>query len=166
MALVDSSISAAEVLQAFHRDAPGLFLGAAFITVGLVAIGFSALRRRRDLLLIYFGIFAVVYGLRLWVQARLLGLLIPDSIFFGRLRAAISFLVPIPFVFYARSAGLLFSRIAVWVAYVLAAVEAALVVATFAIGDRNLFEQTNTILVIVALLVLVAQSLRSSQRAD
>ena len=166
MALVDSSISAAEVLQAFHRDAPSLFLGAAFITVGVVAIGFSALRRQRDLLLIYFGIFAVVYGLRLWVQARLLGLLIPNSIFFGRLRSAISFLVPIPFVFYARSAGLLFSRLAVWVAYVLATVEAALVVATFAIGDRNLFEQTNTILVIVALLVLVAQSLRSSQRAD
>jgi uncharacterized membrane protein len=46
------------VLQAFHREAPNLFLGAAFVTAGLVAIAFSALREKRDQLLLYFGIFA------------------------------------------------------------------------------------------------------------
>src|SRR5438105_8700103 len=70
----DPVVSAQDVLQAFRRDAPDLFLGAAFITVGLVAIAFSALSKKRDALLIYFGIFAALYGLRLWIQPRVFGI--------------------------------------------------------------------------------------------
>jgi phosphoserine phosphatase RsbU/P len=42
---LDGELSAAQVLSAFHQDAPYLFLGAAFVAVGLVSVAFSAIRR-------------------------------------------------------------------------------------------------------------------------
>ena len=41
-------MSAEEVLTAFRRDAPYLFLGAAFAAVGMVSAAFAVLRRQRD----------------------------------------------------------------------------------------------------------------------
>ncbi len=163
--LAAASLRADEVLRAFHRDAPNLFLGAAFVTVGLVAIGFSALRGRRNLLFIYFGIFAGLYGLRLWVQASLLGLLIPNSVFYARLSAAINYLVPIPFILYFRSAGLLrgLSKVA---GYVLAGVDAVLAIATFAFGGSSRYSTINSVLVIIALVVLIVQFLRDRQQDE
>ena len=166
MSLAEASITVGEVLQAFHRDAPNLFLGAAFITVGLIAIAFSALRRKRDPLLIYFGIFAVLYGLRLWVQANLLGLAVPNSIFYSRLRVAINYLVPIPFVLYFRAAGLLLSRAAAAAAYVLAVVDGAFALATFSFGAVPFYDRANSILVIAALLTLIVEFIRRPQRHD
>jgi phosphoserine phosphatase RsbU/P len=164
--LAASSISAGDALQAFHGDAPNLFLGAAFITVGLIAIAFSSLRRRRDPLFIYFGIFAALYGVRLWVQANLLGLLLPNSIFYVRLRVAINYLVPIPFVLYFRAAGFLLNRAAVLAAYILAVVDGALAVSTFAFGPSRLYDRVNSILVIAALAILILQFIRQPQRHD
>jgi len=65
MVLLDTQPTAVDVLRAFRYDAPYLFLGAAFITVGMVAIGFCALRRRFDSLLVWLGVFAGLYGLSL-----------------------------------------------------------------------------------------------------
>ncbi|MBV8551848.1 MAG: PP2C family protein-serine/threonine phosphatase [Acidobacteriaceae bacterium] len=166
MSLASPSISAAQVLQAFHRDAPNLFLGAAFITTGLVALAFSALRRKRDPLFIYFGLLAVLYGLRLWVQASLLGLVVPSTAFYPRLRAAINYLVPVPFVLYLRSANFLRSRAAIVAAYVLAGVDSFLAVATFVFGPELLFLRINNILVIAALAVLIVQFIRNPPRHD
>src|SRR4029077_17989400 len=56
---------------------PYLFLGAAFTTVAILAAAFAFLRRKVDSLAIYFALFAFLYGQRLWVQAGLLGTLIP-----------------------------------------------------------------------------------------
>jgi len=56
MSASDPQLTAAEVLRAFHRDSPYLFLGASFVAVGLVSAAFAAIRRRHDSLLIYFRI--------------------------------------------------------------------------------------------------------------
>src|SRR5271157_4617645 len=72
MCVTTPEISAGEVLSAFHRDAPYLFLGAAFVAVGLVSAALAAIRRKYDALLIYFALFAAFYGLRLWIQSSLL----------------------------------------------------------------------------------------------
>ena len=48
-------MSAEEVLRAFYRDAPYLFLGAAFTAVGIVSAAFAVPRNRRDSLLIFFA---------------------------------------------------------------------------------------------------------------
>src|SRR5215831_7244044 len=120
MAFSGPSISADDVLRAFRYDAPYLFLGAAFMTVGLVSAGFAALRRMREPLLIFFGILAGLYGLRLWVQADISRLLAHGSIVYSRLYSAVNYLVPIPFVLYLQSAGLLLSRMGMGAAYALA----------------------------------------------
>src|SRR3954447_8512856 len=38
MCLMDTQLTASEVLRAFHRDEPYLFLGSAFTTLGVVSI--------------------------------------------------------------------------------------------------------------------------------
>jgi hypothetical protein len=161
MSLADLPMSAADVLQAFRHDAPNLFLGAAFVTVGLLAIGFSALRRTRDPLLIYFGIFAGLYGLRLWVKASILDLVVPHSIFYTRFSVAIDYLVPIPFVLYFRSADLLLGWAGILAGYGLAIVDGALAVATFAFAPRPVYDRINRIGVIAALVVLIVQFIRN-----
>jgi sigma-B regulation protein RsbU (phosphoserine phosphatase) len=153
------SLRADEVLRAFHRDAPNLFLGAAFVTIGLVAIGFSALRRKRDLLFVYFGTFAVLYGTRLWVRASLLGLILPESVVYERLRDGINYLVPIPFILYFRSAGLL-RGIGFVAGYTLAIGDLVLALLTFAFGHRAEYARFNSGLVIVALAILIVQFMR------
>jgi hypothetical protein len=65
------AISADEILRAFHGDAPYLFLGAAFVSAGLVSASLAVLRRKRDLLLIYFALFAVLYGWSIETKRRI-----------------------------------------------------------------------------------------------
>ena len=84
-------MSAGKVLSAFHRDAPYLFLGAAFVAVGLVSAAFAAIRRRHDPLLIYFALFAALHGLRLW-HTTLLGITVQASPFYTRLRSGIDYI--------------------------------------------------------------------------
>lgn len=100
-------MTADQVLQAFHHDGPSLFFGAMIMAVGLVAVAFSAIRRKHDPILIYFAFFAGLYGLRMWVKTDLLSLTIHGSWFYPRLRSAIDFIVPIPAFFYFKAAGLL-----------------------------------------------------------
>src|SRR5580658_9772232 len=105
MILIDTPVTVRQVLHAFHRDAPYLFLGAAFITVGIVSVAFCALRRRFDALLVWMAIFAGLYGVRLWLQSHVLRIDLGSSIFFDRVRIAISYLVPVPAVYFFRAAG-------------------------------------------------------------
>jgi phosphoserine phosphatase RsbU/P len=170
----DPVVSAQDVLQAFRRDAPDLFLGAAFITVGLVAIAFSALSKKRDALLIYFGIFAALYGLRLWIQPRVFGIAlahpdqfqVPHAEFFKRLRSGISYLIPIPLVLYFRCAGFLITRAALAAAYLLVIIEIALAVAAFGFGARPFYDVVNNIAVIAALAILIVQFVTTAQPTD
>ena len=107
MYALDPQLTAGEVLRIFHQDEPYLFLGAAFTTTGILAAAFSVLRRKFDPLLIYFALFAILYGQRLWIEAGLLNLLVPHSEVFFRLREAINFIVPIPGFLFFEAAGLL-----------------------------------------------------------
>jgi sigma-B regulation protein RsbU (phosphoserine phosphatase) len=152
-----------QVLQAFHYDAPYLFLGAAFVTVGVIAAAFSIIRRKNDLVLIYFAIFAVLYGARLWVQASLLGLVIHGSTFYLRLFVGINYVVPIPAFMFFDAAGLLHRRGKV-LGYVMEIILGAIALMTFAFGPLPIYQTINTTVVIVALLAVVAQSLGSGDR--
>jgi len=97
-------MTAEEVLSAFGRNAPYLFLGAAFAAVGLVSAAFAALRRQRDSLLIFFAFFAVLYGLRLWISSPLLAMMAPDSTIYARVCAGLNYIILIPgFLFSSRS---------------------------------------------------------------
>jgi|ERR1035438_10297428 sigma-B regulation protein RsbU (phosphoserine phosphatase) len=158
MCVVATGISAGEVLSAFHRDAPYLFLGAAFVTVGLLAAALAALRRKPDALLIYFALFAAFYGARLWIQSDLLRMAVQGSLFYARLRFSIDFVVPIPAVLFFEASGLL-SRTGRVGGYIWAAVSAGLAVATVVHGPSDLFYLINNVIVITALTALIVRSM-------
>ncbi len=105
MVLIDAPLTGSRVLEAFHSDEPFLFLGASFMTVGIVSIGFCILRRRFNALLVWLGLFAGLYGLRMWLQSEMLSLVPHTGVFFGRFRLAISYLIPIPAFEFFRVAG-------------------------------------------------------------
>jgi len=89
-----------DVLRVFNHAQIYLFLASAIITVGLLAASFSLLRRRFDALLLWFALFAILYGVRLEMNYQLLWTLGLRSIAFQRFVIAIVFLVPIPTLFY------------------------------------------------------------------
>ena len=152
-------MTANQVLQAFHRDAPFLFLGAAIVSVGLVAAAFSAIRRKPDPLLIYLSLFAVLYGLRMWIQTELLDLTMQGSSLFPRFRSAMNFVIPIPGFLFFNAVGFLHrqARIA---AYVLGMVFGALAIAVLVFGPHRIFDLAENVLVIGILWIVVARPAR------
>src|SRR5262249_23743277 len=146
-------MTADQVLRAFHHDAPYLFLGAAFVAVGVVSAAFAVIRRKHDLLLIYFALFAVFYGLRLWVQATLLGITIQGSAFYVRLRSAIDYIILIPAFLFFSSLGLP-TQIDRVVAYTGVVVGALLTLATFILGPSAAYSVINSVVVIAAMVFL------------
>ncbi len=159
MLLTDTQLTASEVLKAFHHDEPYLFLGAAFTTVGVVSIGLCAIRRRFDPLLIWLAIFAHLYGQRLWLESNLLGLTVPDSEFFHRLRAAVDYLVPVPAFIFFHFAGFL-GRQSKAITSVLVTIFMSLVVATCIFGPLDAFRWINNSVIVISLLGVGVWSLR------
>jgi len=159
---VDPQLSASEVLRVFHHDELNLFLGAAFVTVGLVAAGFCAVRRKADALLLWFALFAVLYGTRLWLQSGLLEMIVPHGELFYNMRWTSNFLVPIPAAFFCYRAGFL-GRYGRAVTYLLAGIMVSLVVGTLIFGRWPGFNVINNVVIIIAVVTVVAWAIR--QRA-
>jgi len=97
--------TANEVLHAFRHDAPYLFLGSAFITVGVVSVGYCFLRRKFERLLVWLAAFAALYGIRLWLKSHLMGLELHENELLSRIPYVLDFLVPIPGFTFLRVAG-------------------------------------------------------------
>src|SRR5262245_61399705 len=161
MCLVAPDVSAAQVLSAFHHDAPYLFLGAAFVAVGVVSAMFSALRPKHDPLLLYFALFAILYGLRLWIQAELLQISIRGSWFYPRLRAGINYVVPVPAILFFDSAGFILRGAGKVAARILIVASSLLAIITFLLGHTALYDRVNSVMVIGVMVAWVTQSTRN-----
>jgi sigma-B regulation protein RsbU (phosphoserine phosphatase) len=149
-------ITAEDVLQAFRRDEPNLFIGAASVTAGLVVIGFLFLRRRFDRLLSFFAWFAVLYGERTWLRASILGLE-PVSLFHTRCNLALNFFVAVPAFLFFQETGLI-GRAGRWIAYTVCLLEMALIAAIFLGAPITLLSNLNSAFVMAGsftLLILV-----------
>ncbi len=147
-------ISATDVLQAFRRDEPYLFIGAASVTVGLVVFGFLVIRRRFDRLLSFFAWFAILYGERLWLSPSHLRLMETPSLLHARLGAAMSFFVAVPAFLFFQETGLL-GRAGRVIAFTVCWLEMALIAAIFAGAPLALLYNINSGLVIAGSLPLV-----------
>jgi phosphoserine phosphatase RsbU/P len=158
MLVADTQLTASEVLRAFHHDEPLLFLGAAFTTVGLVAIALCVLRRRFDALLVWLAIFSALYGQRLTMQSDLLGMSVPAGNFLNLLRAIANFLVPVPAFLFFQSAGLLGKRGKAVVALTTTLFLCLVVAALFG-APLDVLHRINNVLVIIALPGLALRSL-------
>jgi phosphoserine phosphatase RsbU/P len=157
MQVTEREMTASQVLQVFHHDELYLFLGAAFVTVGLVAVAFCLLRRKWDALILWLSLFAILYGNRLWLQSDLLTMIVPDSTFFRNLKDTADYIVPIPAFFFFQAAGLL-SRWGRPIIYALSVLFVGLVVGTFVFGPLRIFHQTANVVTIAALISVVARS--------
>ena len=142
-------MSAEEVLTAFQRDAPYLFLGAAFAAVGMVSAAFAVLRRQRDSLLICFALFAGLYGLRLWISSPMLAMMAQGATFYARLRGAVNYVTLVPALLFLISLGLP-RRFERTVGYAMVGLGGLLAAATLLFGDSPLYERMNSIAIISA----------------
>ena len=152
MLLLESQLTAGEVLRAFHRDEPFLFLGAAFNTVTIILVGLCIIRRKADGMLLSLAWFAHLYGIRLWMNSELLHLSIPPSEFFVRLRAAVDYLVPVPaFIFfnYAGFLGRLRKNLLIFLGLFIGLSAASLV-----FGPQPAFHHINNSVIVVALAIM------------
>ncbi len=158
MGTMDPRYTTDQILRAIHQDQLYLFLGASFITVGIVAAAFSLLRRKLDPLLLWLALFAVLYGTRLWIVTDMVRLELPHTPLVQDFSRAISYLVPLPAFLFFEAAGFLgpWAKISRYAAIV---VFLGLFAGTMALGPLPIFNTINSIVVVVAMLVLVARSI-------
>jgi sigma-B regulation protein RsbU (phosphoserine phosphatase) len=156
----DPQIARSEVLRIFNHYQVYLCLGAGIATVGLLAASFFLLRRRRDPLLFWFALFAILYGVRLVLGYQLLWPLGLRPAFFQRLVIALGFLLPIPALFFFDALNLI-KRVGRVVLAVVIPIEIAIAVITFFIGPSKLLRDINNIVVIAALVVLIYELVRA-----
>jgi len=158
MVLPVTQITTNQILQAFHHDEPYLFMGSSFIAVGIVSIALCVVRRRFDALLIWMGIFAGLYGLRLWLRSNMLYLEFDGNVPFDRMRSAIDFLIPLPAFYFFRVAGFL-RRGANVIAVGTAVTFPVMFAVTLAFGPMKLIYDINNLFVIIVLGILLLRSL-------
>jgi sigma-B regulation protein RsbU (phosphoserine phosphatase) len=158
-------MTAGDVLNTFYRDAPYLFLGGAFVSIGLMSAAYAALRRAWDSLLIYFALFAALYGLRLWIQSRLLAVMMDGSAFYSQLRSGIDYLMLIPAFLFFTSLGLP-GRLERIVGYAAAGIGGVLAVVVFSFHDSNLLHLINNVVVITGLVFLLVRSMQAGSAGN
>ena len=151
--------TAADMLQAFRRDEPRLFIGAASVTVGLVVVGFLLIRRRFDRLLSFFAWFAVLYGEREWLHASIPRLMAPPSILSARLDMALDFFVAVPAFLFFQETGMV-GRAGRVIAYAICLLEMCLIVAIFLGLPLALLNNLNSGMMIAGSLSLVILGFR------
>jgi sigma-B regulation protein RsbU (phosphoserine phosphatase) len=152
-------ISATDMLSAFRRAEPYLFIGAASVTVGLVVIGFLLIRRRFDRLLSFFAWFAILYGERLWLRYSMLRLLEPPSLLRAQFGLALDCFVAVPAFLFFQETGLV-GRAGRAIAFTVCLLEMALITAIFLGAPLWLIPTINNILVIAASLPLLILAFR------
>jgi phosphoserine phosphatase RsbU/P len=159
MSLIEAQLTARDVLSAFHRDEPYLFLGAAFITVAIVSAAYCVIRRRFDPLLVNLALFAYLYGQRMRFDSHVWQISFSHSEIFLRLTTAMNYLVPIPAFGFFQAAGFIGHR-GKLIVVASSVLFMSLVLSTLVFGPLPTFDQINSLLVIVALLGVMIQSLR------
>jgi sigma-B regulation protein RsbU (phosphoserine phosphatase) len=157
MQVLPPGLTADDVLRALKSDSSRLFLGCAIATTGLVAAAFAALRRKRSSLLVYFAVFAILYGVRMCIQTATFEFFFYGSSIFLRLRSAINFVIPIPGFLFFDAAGFLRRKVKL-ATYALLAVFGLLAIATLITGPSTIYQRTNDIVVIAALFLLFTES--------
>jgi phosphoserine phosphatase RsbU/P len=159
MYLPDPQFARSDVLRVFNHAQIYLFLGAAIITVGLLAAAFSLLRRRFDALLLWFALFAVLYGVRLEMNYQLLWALGLRPFAFQRVEIGIDFLIPIPAFFFLRELNLL-GRAGRTLAAIVWPVALSLAVLALFVGPQTYLRAVNNTFIIAVFVVLLIALVR------
>jgi sigma-B regulation protein RsbU (phosphoserine phosphatase) len=160
MLLSDPQFARSDILRIFNRAQIYLFLGAAIMTVGFLSACFSLLRRRFDPLLLWFALFAILYGLRLEMNYQLLWAFGLRPLILRRVALAVGYLVPIPALIFFRILNLL-HRTGRILSNVVWPIVLSLSLLTLVAGNRDVFRIINNTVVIAALLVVIVELVRA-----
>lgn len=152
-------MSPADLRAMLRADAVNLVLGALLLVAGLLTTILAARWRRRDAPLVWLGIFALVYGLRLLARTPTFRLYFDVApLAWEYVASALTYTVQVPIAFFARAMTPTWRRLATFIAVGLAAF-AICAIASDAILHRpnsattpnNLIVITLTIVVLIAL---------------
>ncbi len=149
-------LTADQVLRTVKAESLTFFLGTGIATVGLVAASLAAIRRKRATLLIYFALFAILYGTRMWMQTATVEFIVGRSQWFIRVSTAINYVVPLPAFVFFYEAGFIGRRVRT-LTFGLFAVFGILAIATLITGPSDIYQQTNNVFVIAALVLLLTE---------
>jgi hypothetical protein len=140
-------IHADDVLRAFRGDELRLFIAAASITIGLVAVAFSLIRQRFDRLLSFFAWFSALYGAQLWMQSSMHSLMAHPSPLLDKVQMALEFFVSIPAFQFFGVSGLV-GRTGRAIVYLVCLVEVCLIGAIFLGLPLQLLDHLNSVCII------------------
>jgi phosphoserine phosphatase RsbU/P len=145
-----------DVVQVFRHDSPYLFAGAAFFAFGLLVAAFSVVRRKVEPLLVYFALFASLYGLRLWMQSDIVKMAVSHSTAFLRLTGALDALMPLPAILFFNAAGLL-RQTGKALLYGYTAVSTVLALLILVHGESHRLDLVGNTVTITALAILIGE---------
>lgn len=96
-------VDLADLRSMMREDIVGLALGSGILVTGLLTLALVAVLRRRGTLLLWLGVFALLYGSRLLIRTGTIRLMfdLPASTW-DYVAAAITYCVPIPVVLFSR----------------------------------------------------------------
>lgn len=148
----------AEVLSLLRNQTAGIVLGSLFVFIGLAALAIAVLRRKRQIgLLVWFGLFSGLYGLRMLAQAPAAFALLPQRVwpFRGYVVAVITYVILLPALFFWLELTKGTLRRFIQIAIVAAAVIAlCAVIAAVFFRAPDAFMPANNVLAIVFVLVV------------
>ncbi|MDE1178788.1 MAG: PP2C family protein-serine/threonine phosphatase [Edaphobacter sp.] len=149
-----------QVLHMFRASQIYLLLGAAITTIGILAAAFATLRRRFDALLLWFSLFAVLYGTRLILYHQIVWRMGPAPSDFERIATALGYLVPIPAFYFFRALNLV-NRVGRILIDIVAPALGLLSLITLVIGLRHLISNINNTIVTALLIVFIVNLIRN-----
>jgi phosphoserine phosphatase RsbU/P len=162
--IVVPTLPVSEALRIFNHSQVFVCLGAVITTVGLIAAGFSALRRRLDPLLLWFALFAILYGVRLAIKHQPMWRLGIDAPFLARMTMAFGFLVPIPAFLFFRTLGLL-NKFGKTLILVVSPILVTLCLVTLVIGPRPLLDHFNSFVIAISLALFTVELLQNASQS-
>ena len=93
------------VFPKIDPNAPYLFLGASLVVCALIVAAIAVTQRKRNSVLIWLAVFALLDGSRLWLKSDLPWTHTTMHPVFARMRVAVDFLVPIPTIMFLKASG-------------------------------------------------------------
>jgi sigma-B regulation protein RsbU (phosphoserine phosphatase) len=144
-------VTRADVTRMLHADALHLGLGLLLLAVGVAVVAaYAGPLRRKEPSLPWFGLFALLYGLRLLTRTDAVPLFFLDMprAFWPYLGSAITYLIPVPAVLLMRSILPRWRRPLGWMVIVLAAFAACALTADAVLGRPDSARTPNNVIAI------------------
>ncbi len=150
------------VRAALRRDAMHVALGVLFIAIGLAAASvFKVRTRNRDTIVLWFGLFALLFGVRLLALADTVRFAtgVPDHVWFY-VAAGISYLIPVPALLFLQEVFGAWRPVLGWLLRFQVLFAGTALVCDQVLGRPESLRSINSALMLVAFLALIVALFR------